>query len=158
MGVVVDGCPAGLPIKEADIQQEVEKRRPGAAGTTERWEPDKVEIISGVYDGHTTGAPIGMLSWNKDVDSGVYKKNRFALRPGHADYTAFMKYGGFNDFRGGGRFTGRLTLAYVMAGAIAKKLIGRLGIDVFAHTIEIGGIKARPQALADVKEESSVVC
>lgn len=154
MGVVVDGCPAGLPVKEADIQQEVERRRPGAAGTTERWESDKVEIISGVYEGHTTGAPICMLSWNKDVDSGVYKKNRFALRPGHADYTAFMKYGGFNDFRGGGRFSGRITLAYVMAGAIARKLIGRLGIAVFAHTVEIGGIKARPQDLASVKKNA----
>jgi len=154
MGVVVDGCPAGLPITEADIQREVERRRPGAVGTTERWEPDKVEIISGVYDGHTTGAPIGMLSWNKDVDSGVYKKNRFTLRPGHADYTTFVKYGGFNDFRGGGRFSGRITLAYVMAGAIARKLIGRLGIDVFAHTVEIGGIKARAQELTYIKEKA----
>ena len=151
MGVVVDGCPAGLPLAEADIQPEVERRRPGAAGTTERWEPDKVEITSGVYDGHTTGAPICMLTWNKDIDSGVYKKNRFALRPGHADYTAFMKYGGFNDFRGGGRFSGRITLAYVMAGAIARKLIGRLGIDVFAHTVAIGGIKARTLELASIK-------
>jgi len=154
MGIVVDGCPAGLPITEADIQQEVERRRPGAAGTTERWEPDKVEIISGVYDGNTTGAPVCMLSWNKDMDSGAYKKNRFALRPGHADYTAFMKYGGFNDFRGGGRFSGRITLAYVMAGAIAKKLIGRLGIDVFAHVVEIGGIKARAQELEAIKENA----
>lgn len=155
MGVVVDGCPAGLPITEADIQQEVERRRPGAAGTTERREPDKVEIISGVYGGNTTGAPICMLSWNKDIDSGVYKKNRFALRPGHADYTAFVKYGGFNDFRGGGRFSGRITLAYVMAGAIAKKLIGRLGIDVFAHVVEIGGIKARAQELDVIKKNAS---
>lgn len=155
MGVVVDGCPAGLPLTEADIQPEVERRRPGAAGTTERWEPDKVEIISGVYDGHTTGAPVCMLSWNKDVDSGVYKKNRFALRPGHADYTAFMKYGGYNDFRGGGRFSGRITLAYVMAGAIAKKLLGRLGVEVFAHTVEIGGIEARAQELAEVKRNAS---
>ncbi len=154
MGIVVDGCPAGLPITEADIQQEVERRRPGAVGTTERWEPDKVEIISGVYDGTTTGAPVCILSWNKDVDSDVYKKNRFALRPGHADYTAFMKYGGFNDFRGGGRFSGRITLALVMAGAIAKKLIGRMGIDVFAHVVEIGGIKAREQELAVIKENA----
>jgi len=154
MGVVVDGCPAGLPLAEADIQPEVERRRPGAAGTTERWEPDKVEITSGVYDGHTTGAPICMLTWNKDIDSGVYKKNRFALRPGHADYTAFMKYGGFNDFRGGGRFSGRITLAYVMAGAIARKLIGRLGIDVFAHTVAIGGIKARTGELDKIKENA----
>lgn len=155
MGVVVDGCPAGLPVSEADVQQEVERRRPGAAGTTERQEPDRVEIISGVYDGHTTGAPICMLCWNKDVDSGVYKKNRFTLRPGHADFTAFVKYGGFNDFRGGGRFSGRITLAYVMAGTIARKLIGRLGIDVFAHTVEIGGIKARPQELTSIKEKAS---
>jgi len=155
MAVVVDGCPTGLPLDEADIQQEADKRRPGTAGTTERREPDRVEIISGVHDGHTTGAPICMLCWNKDVDSGAYEKNRFALRPGHADYTAFTKYGGFNDFRGGGRFSGRITLAYVMAGAIARKLIGRLGIDVFAHTVEIGGIKARPQALADIKEKAS---
>ena len=153
-GVAVDGCPAGLPLTEADIQPEVERRRPGAAGTTERWEPDKVEITSGVYDGHTTGAPICILTWNKDIDSGVYKKNRFALRPGHADYTAFMKYGGFNDFRGGGRFSGRITLAYVMAGAIARKLIGRLNIEVFAHTVAIGGIKARTLELASIKEKA----
>ena len=154
MGVVVDGCPAGLPLTEADIQPEVERRRPGAAGTTERQESDKVEITSGVYDGHTTGAPVCMLTWNKDIDSGAYKKNRFALRPGHADYTAFMKYGGFNDFRGGGRFSGRITLAYVMAGAIARKLIGRIGIDVFAHTVEIGGIKAREWELTEIKESA----
>ena len=154
MGVVVDGCPAGLPLTEADIQPEVDRRRPGAAGTTERQESDKVEITSGVYDGHTTGAPVCMLTWNKDIDSGAYKKNRFALRPGHADYTAFMKYGGFNDFRGGGRFSGRITLAYVMAGAIARKLIGRIGIDVFAHTVEIGGIKAREWELTEIKESA----
>lgn len=154
MGVVVDGCPAGLSLTETDIQPEVDRRRPGAAGTTERQESDKVEITSGVYDGHTTGAPICMLTWNKDIDSGAYKKNRFALRPGHADYTAFMKYGGYNDFRGGGRFSGRITLAYVMAGAIARKLIGRIGIDVFAHTVEIGGIKARAWELTEIKESA----
>lgn len=154
MGVVIDGCPAGLPITEEDIQQEVERRRPGAVGTTERWEPDKVEILSGVYNGFTTGAPICLLTWNKDIDSGVYKRNRFALRPGHADYTAFMKYGGFNDFRGGGRFSGRITVAFVMAGAIAKKLLGRLGVDIFAHTVEIGGIKAQPKELTEIKENA----
>ncbi|MFQ5997227.1 MAG: chorismate synthase [Dehalococcoidales bacterium] len=154
MGVVIDGCPAGLPITEEDIQPEVERRRPGAVGTTERWEPDKVEILSGIYNGFTTGAPICMLTWNKDIDSGVYKKNRFALRPSHADYTAFVKYGGFNDFRGGGRFSGRITIAFVMAGAIAKKLLNRLGVDVFAHTVEIGGIKAPPKELTEIKESS----
>jgi len=154
MGVVVDGCPAGLPLTEADIQPEVARRRPGAIGTTERRELDKVEIISGVFEDHTTGAPICMLTWNEDIDSGAYQKNRFALRPGHADYTAFVKYGGFNDFRGGGRFSGRITLAYVMAGAIAKKLLGRLGIDVFAHTVEIGGVKARTRELDKIKENA----
>ncbi len=154
MGVVIDGCPAGLPITEEDIQQEVERRRPGAVGTTGRWESDKVEILSGVYNGFTTGAPICLLTWNKDIDSGVYKRNRFALRPGHADYTAFVKYGGFNDFRGGGRFSGRITVAFVMAGAIAKKLLGRLGVDVFAHTVEIGGIKAQPKELTEIKENA----
>jgi len=154
MGVVIDGCPAGLPITEEDIQQEVERRRPGAVGTTGRWEPDKVEILSGVYNGFTTGAPICLLTWNKDIDSGVYKRNRFALRPGHADYTAFVKYGGFNDFRGGGRFSGRITVAFVMAGAIAKKLLGRLGVDIFAHTVEIGGIKAQPKELTEIKENA----
>jgi chorismate synthase len=156
MGVVIDGCPAGLHITGVDIQQEVERRRPGAVGTTERWESDKVEIIAGVYNGFTTGAPICMLTWNKDIDSGVYRKNRFTPRPGHADYTAFMKYGGFNDFRGGGRFSGRITLAFVMAGAIARKLLGRLGVDVFAHTVEIGGIKTQPKALVDIKENASM--
>jgi chorismate synthase len=154
MGVIIDGCPAGLPVAETDIQQEVERRRPGAVGTTERWEPDKVEILAGVYNGFTTGASICMLTWNKDIDSGVYRKNRFAPRPGHADYTAFMKYGGFNDFRGGGRFSGRITLAFVMAGAIARKLLSRLGVDVFAHTVEIGGIKAQPKALVEIKENA----
>ncbi|MFC1914187.1 chorismate synthase [Chloroflexota bacterium] len=151
MGIIVYGCPAGLPLTDADVQKEVERRRPGAAGTTARWEPDKVEILSGVYNGFTTSAPICLLSRNKDIDSGVYKRNRFALRPGHADYTAFIKYGGFNDFRGGGRFSGRITLAYVMAGAIARKLIGLSGIEVIAHSMEIGGIKARPKELAEIK-------
>ena len=151
MGITVDGCPAGLPLIEEDVQKEVERRRPGATGTTSRWEPDKVEILSGIYSGFTTGAPICLLSWNKDIDSGVYKRNQFALRPGHADYTAFVKYGGFNDFRGGGRFSGRITLAYVMAGAIAKKLLGLSGIEVIAHTVEIGDIKARPKELAEIK-------
>ena len=105
VGVVIDGCPAGLPISEQDIQKEVDKRSPEAiVGATGRAEEDRVEILSGVFKGYTTGAPICLLIWNKDVDSSVYEKLRFLPRPGHADYTAFMKYGGFNDYRGGGRF------------------------------------------------------
>jgi len=152
VGIIIDGCPAGLPVTEADIQQEVDKRRPAGSAATGRVEEDKVEILSGVFNGFTTGASICLIIWNRDVDSSDYEKNRFLLRPGHADYTAFMKYGGFNDFRGGGRFSGRITAAFVMAGAIAKKLLGLNGIEVLAHTVEIGGIKARPKGFAEIKK------
>jgi chorismate synthase len=152
VGVVVDGCPAGLPIIDEDIQREVDLRRPGASiASTNRAEADRVEILSGVYNGHTTGAPICMLVWNQDVDSSQYLKNRFLPRPGHADFTAFTKYGGFNDFRGGGRFSGRITVGYVMAGTIAKKLLGLKGIEVLAHTIEIGGIEAQPRETDEIR-------
>ncbi len=105
VGAIIDGCPAGLPISEEDIQREVNKRKPGAGiADTRRVEEDKIEILSGVFNGFTTGAPICLLIWNKDIDSSDYERMKFLPRPGHADYTAFMKYGGFNDFRGGGRF------------------------------------------------------
>jgi len=153
VGIIIDGCPAGLPITEEDIQQEVDKRKPGiGAIATARVEEDKVEILSGIFNGHTTGAPICLLVWNKDIDSSEYEKMRFLPRPGHADYTAFQKYGGFNDFRGGGRFSGRITAAFVMAGAIAKKLLSLVSIEVLAHTIEIGGIKAEPKGFDEIKE------
>jgi len=156
MGIIIDGCPAGLRVAQEDIQKDLNRRKPGTgAASTSRVEEDKVEILSGIFKGFTTGSPIWLLVWNKDVDSSEYEKNRFILRPGHADYTAFMKYGGFNDFRGGGRFSGRITAAFVMAGAIAKKLLGRLGVDIFAHTVEIGGIKAQPKELAEIKEAAS---
>jgi len=152
IGIIVDGCPAGLPLTEDDIQREVDRRRPGVGPvSTSRSEEDKVEILSGIYDGHTTGAPICMLVWNRDVDSSQYLKNRFLPRPGHADFTAFTRYGGFNDFRGGGRFSGRITAGFVMAGAIAKKLLELQGIEVLAHTVEIGGIKARPAELDAIR-------
>ncbi len=153
VGVVIDGCPAGLPVTEEDIQGEVDKRKPGAgAAATTRGEEDKVEILAGIFNGITTGAPVCLLVWNKDVDSSDYEKNRFLLRPGHADYTTFMKYGGFNDFRGGGRFSGRITVALVMAGAVAKKLLGLCGVEVLAHTVEIGGIKADSKEFDIIKE------
>ena len=153
VGVIIDGCPAGLPISEGDIQKEVDKRKAGASvATTKRVEEDKVEILSGIFNGVTTGAPVCLLVWNKDIDSSEYEKNRFLLRPGHADYTAFMKYGGFNDFRGGGRFSGRITATFVMAGAVAKKLLSLCDIEVLAHTVEIGGIKAQPREFEEIKE------
>ena len=155
VGVIIDGCPAGLPVTEAEIQKEVDKRKPGAIiAATKRVEADKVEILAGIFNGVTTGAPVCLLIWNRDVDSSDYERNRFLPRPGHADYTAFVKYGGFNDFRGGGRFSGRITAASVMAGAIARKLIGLRGIEVIAHTVEIGGIKARLREFEEIKENT----
>ena len=142
VGAVIDGCPAGLPLKEEDVQIELNKRRPGlTAVSTPRREEDRVEIISGVYKGYTTGAPICMIVKNRDVDSTPYRVVSIKPRPGHADYTARVKYGGYNDPRGGGRFSGRITVAYVMAGAIAKKILSLLGIEVLAHTVQIGNVK-----------------
>jgi len=153
VGTIIDGCPAGLPITADDIQREVDKRKPGAAmAATTRAEEDKVEILSGVFNGATTGAPICLLIWNEDVDSSDYERMRFLPRPGHADYTAHIKYGGFNDFRGGGRFSGRITATFVMAGAIAKKLLNLIGIEVLAHTIEIGGVRAEPKRFDEIRE------
>ncbi|GAI85676.1 unnamed protein product [marine sediment metagenome] len=156
VGIIIDGCPAGLPITEEDIQREVDKRKPGVGvAATSRVEEDKVEILAGIFNRTTTGAPICLLLWNKDVDSSDYEKMRFLPRPGHADYTAFIKYGGFNDFRGGGRFSGRITAGFVMAGTIAKKLLNLIGIEVLAHTVEIGGIKARPKGFDEIKENAA---
>jgi chorismate synthase len=153
VGVIIDGCPAGLAITEEDIQREVDRRKPGVTiAATQRTEEDKVEILSGIFNGMTTGAPICLLIWNKDIDSSGYEKMRFLPRPSHADFTAFMKYGGFNDFRGGGRFSGRITATFVMAGAVAKKLLNLTGINVLAHTVDIGGIKAEPKEFDEIRE------
>ena len=154
MGVVVDGCPAGLPLAEEDIQKEMEKRRSASVASTTRIEEDKVEIVSGVSDGFTTGAPVCMMTWNRDIDDSDYERMRVLPRPGHADYPAYVKYGGFNDWRGGGRFSGRVTLSFVMAGALAIKLLGRLGAEILAHTVEIGGVRAKPLEFAEIKEKA----
>ncbi len=152
VGVIIDSCPAGLAVTGDDIQKEVDRRRPKSSISTARNEPEIVEILSGIYDGHTTGAPVCLLVWNTDVDSSVYEKIKSLPRPGHADYTNFVKYGGFNDYRGGGRSSGRITAGFVMAGAIAKKLLASIGIEVLAHTIEIGGIKAVEKGYDEIKE------
>jgi len=152
VGIIIDGCPAGLAVTEEDIQREVDKRKPTSPIATSRAEEEKVEILSGIFNGFTTGAPIGLLIWNRDIDSSEYERARFLPRPGHADYTAFMKYGGFNDFRGGGRFSGRITAPLVMAGALAKKLLNLVDIEVLAHTIAIGGIKAQPKGLDEIRQ------
>ncbi len=152
IGVVIDGCPAGLPVTEQDIQQEVDKRRPVSPISTSRTEEERVEVLSGIMGGYTTGAPVTMLIWNKDVDSSQYEKTRNLLRPGHADYTAYVKYGGFNDFRGGGRFSGRITATFVMAGAVAKKLLKLIDVEILACTVEIGNIKASPMGPDEIRQ------
>jgi len=142
VGVVVDGCPAGLPLSQRDIQKEMDKRIPPKPEiASARREKDIVEVLSGIFKGFTTGAPICTLVWNKEAVPGEYDQIKDVPRPGHADYPARVRYEGFSDYRGGGRFSGRITVAFVMAGAIARKLLGLFGIEVFAYAIEIGKIK-----------------
>ena len=142
VGAVLDGCPAGLRLSEKDIQPMLDQRRPGqSAVTTQRKETDTVEILSGVFRGRTTGAPIAMMMRNKDADPRAYDSLARKLRPGHADYTAMAKYGGHNDYRGGGHFSGRLTATHVMGGAIARKLLAEtLGVRTCAYTSQIGDV------------------
>lgn len=153
VGAVIDGCPAGLPITEEEIQKELDLRKPGTSlVTTMRMEGDRVEILSGVFENFTTGAPICLMIRNADIDSKPYQKTLSTPRPGHADYTAFKKYLGFADYRGGGRFSGRITASYVMAGAIAKKLLrSALNVEIIAYTIEIAGIRTGPFTLDDAR-------
>jgi chorismate synthase len=156
IGVVVDGCPAGLPLSLDEIQREVDKRRPeGGAASTARAEKDRVEVLSGILDGVATGAPIAMMITNEDVDDTDYERIRHKPRPGHADFTAGVKYGGFNDWRGGGMFSGRITAAYVMAGAVAKKMLSQIGIEVLAHTVAIGGITAASGDFDAIREQAA---
>ena len=143
VGAVLDGCPAGLDLTEKDIQKMLDMRKPGQSlVSTQRKEDDVVEIISGTFRGSTTGAPITMVIWNKDQKSTDYEKLRAEMRPGHSDFPAYVKYKKFNDHRGGGRFSGRLTATHVMGGAIARKLIKeQLGIETNSYTNQIGKVK-----------------
>jgi chorismate synthase len=155
IGVVIDGCPAGLALNDSDVQPALDRRRPADnVVSTARTEKDRIEILTGTFNGFTTGAPVCILVRNEDVDDSDYERIHELLRPGHADYTARVKYGGFNDWRGGGRFSGRITAAFVMAGAVAAKLLSSIGISIVAHTIEIGGIKALPVDFSKIAEKA----
>jgi chorismate synthase len=145
IGCVVDGCPPGLELSEADLQPELDRRRPGASRyTTQRRESDTVEILSGVFEGRTTGTPIGLLIRNEDQRSRDYSEIRARFRPGHADYTYQQKYG-FRDYRGGGRSSARETAMRVAAGAIARKCLAeRLGLHIRGCLVQIGPIKVEP--------------
>lgn len=137
VGVTVDGCPPGIPLSLADLLPDLERRKSGAKGTTPRTEADFPEFLSGVYNGHTTGAPLTVIFRNTNVRSSDYDALKDMPRPGHADFTARVKFKGFNDPRGGGHFSGRLTVCLVAAGAIAKKVCA--GIAIQAKLIEAGG-------------------
>ncbi len=142
LGVVIDGCPAGLSISEGDIQYELDRRRPGQSKiTTQRKESDKVEILSGVFEGKTLGTPISLMVRNEDVISKSYEEIKDIYRPGHADYTYDVKYG-MRDYRGGGRSSARETVGRVAAAAIAKKILGIHGIKTTGYVKQIGDIVA----------------
>lgn len=143
LGVTIDGCPPGLPLGEPDIQQDLEKRRSrGAPSSTPRKEPDRVEILSGTFEGVTTGTPVSLIIYNKDVDSNAYDAIKDLFRPGHGDFTYQKKYG-IRDYRGGGRSSGRETAARVAAAAVARKILALHGITVTAYTLELAGVRVK---------------
>ena len=164
IGVIIDGCPAGLPIDLDFIQSELDKRKPGQSKiTTQRKESDTVQVLSGIFEGKSTGTPISLLIPNEDHRSKDYEHNKDVYRPSHADYTYDVKYG-IRDHRGGGRSSARETAARVAAGAIAKQLLATYGIEIFAHVTAVGQLNAPPfnsnnlkEALA-IREENIVRC
>src|ERR1022692_4216164 len=144
VGVTIDGCPPGIPMGAGDFSEDIERRKPGAKGTTPRKEDDIPEFITGIFNDKTTGAPSTILFKNSNTRSGDYEKQRAVPRPGHADFVAHTKFLGFEDYRGGGHFSGRLTVAIVAAGVVAKKIIGSRPqatgtIGVHATILELGG-------------------
>ena len=142
VGVVIDGTPAGLEFDLNFIQNELEKRKPGQSNfTTTRKEQDKMEVLSGIFNNKTTGAPICLIIENKDINSSYYEKYKELLRPSHVDYGILKKFGGFADYRGSGRFSGRITAGFVMAGAVAKLILNRYNISIFAYTKSIRNIE-----------------
>jgi chorismate synthase len=153
IGVVIDGCPARIPLSEEELNQELDKRAPGKSTlTSPRKESDKAEIYSGVFEGKTTGTPISILIPNRDADSSKYEPIKNLLRPGHANYTYLKKYGIF-DYRGGGRASARETACRVAAGAVAKKFLSAYGIFPQARLIEVGGVADYLEILGQAKED-----
>ena len=150
IGVVIDGVRPGLPLSVSDFKTDIHRRAPGAYGTTERREDDIPEILSGVYKGHTTGAPLTILFVNNDTESNDYQLFKDTPRPGHADFTASLKYLDFNDPAGSGHFSGRLTLPIVAAGVVAKKM---LSFSIQASLTEIGGVKVIPSSSSVIPSE-----
>lgn len=162
VGGSVQGCPHGERISETAIQIELDRRAPGkGAVSTPRNERDRIEIVSGLHNGRTTGAPIVGLVRNRDCDSSAYDAFRRVPRPGHADYPALVKYGGSNDHRGGGQFSGRMTAGMVFAGAVARQVLERRKVRVLAQTVQIGGVKLTKQvpfSAAEKLARTNAVC
>ncbi len=155
VGICIDGCPAGINIDAADLLPDLERRKPGASGTTPRKEADEPVIVSGVFKGKATGAPITILFENNNVRSADYDAIKNIPRPGHADFVLHEKFGGYNDHRGGGHSSGRLTLGIVAAGVVAKKILN--GISINAVLVEAGGNKDIEAAIADaVAKQDSI--
>jgi chorismate synthase len=137
VGIIIDGVPAGIPIVPEDFQQDLARRKAGKKGTTTRVEDDNPVILSGVFNNYTTGAPINLVFENRNVRSEDYEKVKDMPRPGHADFVAHKKFRGFNDYRGGGHFSGRLTLPLVAAGVIAKKLISPVEVKAVLSEVSV---------------------
>lgn len=155
VGILIDGCPAGLSISAQEFYEDMKRRKGGLRGTTPRKEEDHPLLKSGIFNGKTTGVSILILFENRDVISADYDNIRYTPRPGHADFVAFRKYGGFNDYRGGGIFSGRLTAGLVAAGVIAKKLINPVRVE--ARLIEAGGSKDIDEAVKNAMEANDSV-
>lgn len=145
VGIVIDGCPAGVPLTISDFEEELSRRRSGAKGTTPRQEPDLPRLMSGVFEDHTTGAPLMIQFDNTNTRSRDYSLLKDIPRPGHADFTAQQKFGGFQDYRGGGHFSGRLTLGLVAAGVVARRIISPLTVG--STILEVGGSEDIESAL-----------
>ena len=166
IGVVIDGVPAGLVMKDKFIQKELDMRRPAQSPiVSPRDEKDKIKILSGIFKGKSTGAPICIIVENEDVDSTKYETFKNFLRPSHVDYSILKKYGGFSDYRGSGRFSGRITVGFVISGAIAKQILNRYKISVIAYTKSIGKVLdnkkydfANYNDLISLRESSLVRC
>lgn len=153
VGITIDGCPAGIPLSAEDFEKDIERRKAGAAGTTPRKEDDAPEILSGVFNNITTGAPITIIFRNNNTRSADYEALRNTPRPGHADFVMHKKFDGYNDYRGGGHSSGRLTVCLVAAGVVAKKVLN--GIAINATLVEAGGstdIEAAIQKAVDEQD------
>jgi chorismate synthase len=164
IGIIIDGTPAGFKIDLEHIQKQLDMRKPGQSHlTTSRKEEDKVKILSGIFKKKSTGAPICLVIENEDINSSEYEKFKNYLRPSHIDYSAIKKFGGFSDYRGSGRFSGRVTAGFVMGGAIAKQILRKFGIRIFAYTKSIGNFidennysKIDFEKLLELREKSLV--